>query len=62
VVGYCVLAGGNVMVDYVMSALAASVDIVVFLTRDRGRRRVSDLLKVGAGLRNGEFVCSPAVA
>ena len=41
VVGYCVLAGHNVLVEYVRGALAAVTDLVVFLKR-RGATRVVD--------------------
>lgn len=46
VVGYCVLAGHNVVVDYVRDALAAVTDLVVFLRRTADGRRVDQVLEV----------------
>lgn len=45
-VGYCVLAGSNVSIDYVRSALAAVTDLVVFLRRGPGGRRVEEVAQI----------------
>ncbi len=45
-VGYCVLAGQNVLVDYVRGALAAVTDLVVFLRRTSGGRRIEQVIAV----------------
>ncbi|HEX5630222.1 MAG TPA: ATPase, T2SS/T4P/T4SS family [Acidimicrobiia bacterium] len=45
-VGYCVLAGQNVVVEYVRSALAAVTDLVVFLRRIPQGRRVEQVIAV----------------
>lgn len=47
-VGYCVLAGQNVVVDYVRDALAAVTDLVVFLRRTATGRRVDEVIAVGS--------------
>jgi len=46
VVGYCVLAGHNVIVDYVRDALASVTDLVVFLRRTPEGRRIDHILEV----------------
>jgi pilus assembly protein CpaF len=46
-VGYCVLAGQNVGVEYVRAALASVVDLVVFMIRRRGNRVVEEVVEVG---------------
>ncbi|MEK7252419.1 MAG: ATPase, T2SS/T4P/T4SS family [Actinomycetota bacterium] len=46
VVGYCVLAGHNVVVEYVRDALASVTDLVVFLRRTPEGRRVDQVLEV----------------
>lgn len=48
-VGYCVLAGENVVVDYVRSALAAVTDLVVFMRRTPRGRFVEEIVRVRAG-------------
>lgn len=48
-VGYCVLAGENVVVDYVRSALAAVTDFVVFLKRTPAGRFVDEIVRVRGG-------------
>jgi pilus assembly protein CpaF len=45
-VGYCVLAGQNVMVEYVRSALAAVTDLVVFLRRTPTGRCIDQVIAV----------------
>jgi pilus assembly protein CpaF len=45
-VGYCVLAGENVVVEYVRSALAAVTDLVVFLRRGPAGRFVDEIVRV----------------
>lgn len=54
IVGYCVLAGQNVVVDYVASALASVVDLVVFLRRRPADRVVEEVARV-IGRREGQF-------
>jgi pilus assembly protein CpaF len=46
VVGYCVLAGHNVIVEYVRAALASVTDLVVYLRRVPGARHVEQVLEV----------------
>jgi pilus assembly protein CpaF len=48
-VGYCVLAGENVVVDYVRSALAAVTDLVVFLRRTGSSRFVDEVVRIRTG-------------
>lgn len=54
-VGYCVLAGENVVVDYVRSALAAVTDLVVFMRRTPTGRFVDEIVRVGDGDRHATF-------
>jgi pilus assembly protein CpaF len=54
VVGYCVLAGQNVLVEYVSAALASVVDLVVFLRRRPSNRVVEEVLEV-TGVDRGHF-------
>lgn len=53
IVGYCVLAGHNVVVDYVRDALASSTDLVVFLRRTPEGRRIDQVLEVSGWDGNG---------
>jgi len=62
VVGYCVLAGENVVVEYVRAALASVVDLVVFVRRTPEGRRVEEVVTVGDTLEDGEFRCAPVEA
>jgi pilus assembly protein CpaF len=55
VVGYCVLAGSNVHVEYVRRALAAVTDFVVFLRRDPSGRRVDEVVAVDGLDPDGRF-------
>jgi pilus assembly protein CpaF len=54
VVGYCVLAGQNVVVDYVAASLASVVDLVVFLRRRPTHRVVEEVVAV-QGRKDGQF-------
>ncbi len=45
-VGYCVLAGENIVVDYVRTAIVAATDIVVFLNRSASGRHVEEIAAV----------------
>lgn len=54
VVGYCVLAGQNVVVDYVAASLASVVDLVVFLRRRPAHRVVEEVVGV-LGRKDGQF-------
>jgi pilus assembly protein CpaF len=54
-VGYCVLAGSNVHVEYVRQALAAVTDLVVFLHRDASSRRVEEVIAVDGLDAAGRF-------
>jgi pilus assembly protein CpaF len=62
VVGYCVLAGENVVVEYVRAALASVVDLVVHARRTPQRRLIDDIVRVEDELQGGEFVCRPVLA
>jgi pilus assembly protein CpaF len=54
-VGYCQLAGENVVTEYVRSALASVIDLVVFLRRRPEGRVVEEVASVADRLRHGEF-------
>ncbi|HSM01321.1 MAG TPA: ATPase, T2SS/T4P/T4SS family [Acidimicrobiia bacterium] len=54
VVGYCVLAGQNVLVDYVATALASVMDLVVFMRRLPTGRFVDEVVAV-EGVESGRF-------
>jgi len=54
IVGYCVLAGQNVLVDYVQTALAAVADLVVFLKREPSGRYIEEVARV-TGVVDGRF-------
>ena len=54
IVGYCVLAGQNVHVDYVQKALASVADLIVFLRRTPSGRFVDEVVRV-TGVTDGEF-------
>lgn len=58
VVGYCVLAGHNVVIDYVASALASAVDLVVFMRRRPTDRIVEEVARVGS-VDSGRFQVEP---
>jgi pilus assembly protein CpaF len=58
-VGYCVLAGENVVVDYVRSALAAVTDFVVFLRRTPEGRFVEEIVRVRSGEEGSSFRIEP---
>lgn len=62
IVGYCVLAGENVIVDYVRSALASVVDLVVHVRRTPGGRFVDEIVRVANSLEGGDFISTPALA
>ncbi len=46
VVGYCVLAGHNVVVEYVRDALASVTDLIVFLRRTQEGRRIDQVYEI----------------
>ena len=54
IVGYCVLAGQNVLVDYVQTSLASVADLVVFLKRTPTARFVEEVAHV-TGVDDGAF-------
>ncbi len=54
-VGYCVLAGENVVTEYIRAAVASVVDLVVFLRRLPDCRVVEEVVRVGDRLRHGDF-------
>jgi len=54
-VGYCVLAGENVVIDYVQSAVASVIDLVVHLRRFPEGRFVEEIVRVGDRLTEGDF-------
>jgi pilus assembly protein CpaF len=56
IVGYCVLAGNNVQIEYVRHALAAVTDLVVFLRREGARRTVDEVIGVHGIDADGRFV------
>lgn len=58
-VGYCVLAGDNVAIDYVRAAVASVIDVVVFLRRRPGGRFVDEVSRVRSRLERGSFVVEP---
>jgi pilus assembly protein CpaF len=59
VVGYCVLAGSNVHVDYVRRALAAVTDLVVFMERTPSGRRIREVMGVVGIDSRGAFDLDP---
>jgi pilus assembly protein CpaF len=59
VVGYCVLAGSNVHVDYVRRALAAVTDLVVFMERTPSGRRIREVTGVVGIDAHGAFDLEP---
>jgi pilus assembly protein CpaF len=59
VVGYCVLAGSNVHVDYVRRALAAVTDLVVFMERTPSGRRIREVMGVVGIDARGAFDLDP---
>ena len=56
IVSYCVLAGQNVAIDFVRRALAAVVDVVVFLRRTPVGREVEEIATVPGGQPDDGFV------
>jgi len=54
-VGYCVLAGENVVTEYIRAAVASVIDLVVFLRRLPDCRVVEEVVRVGDRLRHGDF-------
>jgi pilus assembly protein CpaF len=54
-VSYCVLAGQNVAISFVRQAVAAVVDLVVFLRRTPRGRVVEEIAAVGAQLAGDVF-------
>ena len=54
-VGYCVLAGENVAIPFVRRAVAAVIDLVVFLRRSGAGRRVEEIVSVPEQLDTGVF-------
>ena len=58
VVGYCVLAGQNIVIDYVATALSRVIDLVVFMRRRPDRRSVEEVVTV-SGANAGGFLIEP---
>jgi len=54
-VSYCVLAGENVVTEYIRAAVASVIDLVVFLRRLPDCRVVEEVVRVGDRLRHGDF-------
>ncbi|MDP8958963.1 MAG: Flp pilus assembly complex ATPase component TadA [Actinomycetota bacterium] len=54
-VGYCVLAGTNISTSFVRRTVAAVIDLVVFLRRERSERRVVEIASVPPQLDEGTF-------
>jgi hypothetical protein len=54
-VGYCVLAGENVVVDYVQSAVASVIDMVVHLRRLPEGRFIEEIILVGDRFTGDDF-------
>lgn len=54
-VGYCMLAGDNVVESFVRRAVAAVADLVVFLRRTPLGRRVEEIVAVPSQLESGVF-------
>jgi pilus assembly protein CpaF len=54
-VGYCVLAGENVSTEFVRRSLASVVDLVVFIKRQAGLRRVEEIVAVDPRLADDVF-------
>lgn len=61
-VGYCVLAGENVSTEFVRRSLASVVDLVVFIKRRGGSRRVEEIIAVGDELAGDSFATTPLFA
>lgn len=59
VVGYSVLAGGNVSINFVRRTVAAVTDLVVHLRRTTRRRHVSEIAAVPAQLDADVFTTTP---
>lgn len=58
-VAYCVLAGENVGIGFVRSAIASVTDLVVFLKRTGEGRRVEEIAHVPAQLAGDVFTVEP---
>jgi pilus assembly protein CpaF len=58
-VAYCVLAGENVGIGFVRSAIASVADLVVFLKRTSEGRRVEEIAHVPAQLAGDVFTVEP---
>lgn len=54
-VGYCVLAGENVVTEYVRAAVASVVDLVVYLRRLPVGRFIDEIVRVGDRLSDDDF-------
>jgi pilus assembly protein CpaF len=54
-VGYSVLAGENIVTEYIRSAIASVIDLVVFLRRLPDCRVVEEVVHVGDRLLQGDF-------
>jgi pilus assembly protein CpaF len=61
VVSYCVLAGQNVAIPFVRRALAAVVDLVVFVRRTPEGRRVEEIARVPHAQPDDGFALDPAL-
>ncbi len=61
-VGYCVLAGENVSTEFVRRSLASVVDLVVFIKRSGGSRRVEEVIAVDDRLAGDLFATTPLFA
>jgi Flp pilus assembly CpaF family ATPase len=61
-VGYCVLAGENVSAEFVRRSLASVVDLVVFIKRQAGLRRVEEIVAVHPRLTDDVFTTTTLFA
>ncbi|HSG78590.1 MAG TPA: ATPase, T2SS/T4P/T4SS family [Acidimicrobiia bacterium] len=59
-IGYCVLAADNVAIPFVRKAVAASVDVVVFLRRTPDGRRIEEIAEVTGGIDGDTIVTRAA--
>lgn len=61
-IGYCVLAGENVSTAFVRRALAAVVDLVVFIRRHGSERRIEEVAAVDPGSGPDVFATDAVLA
>jgi pilus assembly protein CpaF len=59
IVGYCALAGQNISIPFIRSTVAAVTDLVVFVKRDGGHRRIDEIVAVARQLDADTFTTQP---